>query len=275
MEDAYREALESSRAQMAAAAGHDGLGAAGVGGGLEDEADALGARYNEEWARAAAALESLNLDAQRGGAFADDQGRYGAQGGGSGGAPYEFLTENPFLDPSHALFANASGAAADAGPRESSASRSRACFEEGVRLFEAGEIGGAVQAFEATLQALQSLGGGQVAGAGQVANADAGLEAEAADAAEAWRMLGQSHAEHDEDRRAIACLERAVEEDPYNLEALLALGVSYVNEVRLSSSSSSFFFFFFLFSFSNLSFYHFCLLFLFVSLFVPLDSKLT
>ena len=86
MEDAYREALESSRAQMAAAAGHDGLGAAGVGGGLEDEADALGARYNEEWARAAAALESLNLDAQRGGAFADDQGRYGAQGGGSGGS---------------------------------------------------------------------------------------------------------------------------------------------------------------------------------------------
>ena len=114
-----------------------------------------------------------------------------------------------------------------------------------------------------------------MAGAGQVANAEAGLEAEAADAAEAWRMLGQSHAEHDEDRRAIACLERAVEEDPYNLEALLALGVSYVNEVRLSSSSSSFFFFFFLFSFSNLSFYHFCLLFLFVSLFVPLDSKLT
>ncbi|MAJ97150.1 MAG: hypothetical protein CMI56_00860 [Parcubacteria group bacterium] len=51
------------------------------------------------------------------------------------------------------------------------------------------------------------------------------------DNAEAWRMLGQSHAEHDEDRKAIACLERAVERDPYNLDALLALGVSHVNEL--------------------------------------------
>ena len=49
-------------------------------------------------------------------------------------------------------------------------------------------------------------------------------------------MLGLSHQEHDEDRKAILCLERAVEEDPYNLDALLALGVSYVNE--LSSESA-------------------------------------
>ena len=44
-------------------------------------------------------------------------------------------------------------------------------------------------------------------------------------------MLGSAHAEHDEDRKAIMCLERAVAEDPYHLEALLALGVSYVNEL--------------------------------------------
>ncbi|KAG5189940.1 peroxin-5 [Tribonema minus] len=44
-------------------------------------------------------------------------------------------------------------------------------------------------------------------------------------------MLGQSHAENDQDRLAIGCLERSVEADPYNLEALLALGVSYVNEL--------------------------------------------
>ena len=44
-------------------------------------------------------------------------------------------------------------------------------------------------------------------------------------------MLGQSHAENDEDRKAIHCLERAIEEDPYSLPALLALGVSYVNEL--------------------------------------------
>jgi peroxin-5 len=45
-------------------------------------------------------------------------------------------------------------------------------------------------------------------------------------------MLGMSHQEHDEDRKAIQCLERAVEEDPYNLDALLALGVSFVNELN-------------------------------------------
>merc|ERR1719198_1045447 len=49
--------------------------------------------------------------------------------------------------------------------------------------------------------------------------------------AEAWRLLGQSHAENDQDPQAIICLERAVERDPYNLPALLALGVSYVNEL--------------------------------------------
>ena len=37
---------------------------------------------------------------------------------------------------------------------------------------------------------------------------------------EAWRMLGMCHAENDEDKKAILCLERAVEEDPYNLDAL-------------------------------------------------------
>lgn len=44
-------------------------------------------------------------------------------------------------------------------------------------------------------------------------------------------MLGVCHAENDEDRKAIVCLQKAVEQDPYNLDALLALGVSYVNEL--------------------------------------------
>lgn len=38
---------------------------------------------------------------------------------------------------------------------------------------------------------------------------------------QAWFMLGQSHAENDQDRLAISCLERAVEIDPYSLDALL------------------------------------------------------
>lgn len=55
-----------------------------------------------------------------------------------------------------------------------------------MRLFDAGELSSAILAFEAELQLRP-------------------------DNAEAWRMLGTSHAENDEDKRAIACLERAVE----------------------------------------------------------------
>jgi peroxin-5 len=51
------------------------------------------------------------------------------------------------------------------------------------------------------------------------------------DHAEAWRMLGVCHAENDEDKKAIVCLRRAVEADPYNVDAQLALGTSYVNEL--------------------------------------------
>lgn len=52
-------------------------------------------------------------------------------------------------------------------------------------------------------------------------------------------MLGQAHAEHDGDVAAIACLERAVLDDPYHLDALLALGVSHVNELEPSQALSS------------------------------------
>jgi peroxin-5 len=44
-------------------------------------------------------------------------------------------------------------------------------------------------------------------------------------------MLGKCHAESDEDKKAILALQRAVDCDPYNLESLLALGTSYVNEL--------------------------------------------
>mmetsp|Transcript_233 Transcript_233/g.519 ORF Transcript_233/g.519 Transcript_233/m.519 type:complete len:475 (-) Transcript_233:20-1444(-) len=80
-------------------------------------------------------------------------------------------------------------------------------FSEGMRRFEAGDIADAILAFESHLQ-----------------NVDP-------DSSDAWRMLGRCHAENDEDPRAIACLERAVERDPYSPEALLALGVSHVNEL--------------------------------------------
>eukprot|EP00903_Cladosiphon_okamuranus_P005606 g5578.t1 len=79
-------------------------------------------------------------------------------------------------------------------------------FEEGVRLFEEGQIADAALCFEAEV-------------------------ARNPENSQAWFMLGQSHAENDQDRLAISCLERAVEMDPYSLDALLALGTSYVNEL--------------------------------------------
>ena len=73
-------------------------------------------------------------------------------------------------------------------------------------MFNAGLIDDAIRAFEAVVQ---------VDG----------------DHAEAWRMLGQCHADHDEDQKAIVCLEKSAECDAYNLPTLLALGVCYVNEL--------------------------------------------
>uniref|UniRef100_M4BV36 Uncharacterized protein n=1 Tax=Hyaloperonospora arabidopsidis (strain Emoy2) TaxID=559515 RepID=M4BV36_HYAAE len=80
-------------------------------------------------------------------------------------------------------------------------------FQKGISFFKSGHLDDAILAFEAEVQ--QHL-----------------------DNSEAWRMLGECHAENDEDKSAIICLERAVEEDPYNLNALLALGVSNVNELN-------------------------------------------
>ena len=86
---------------------------------------------------------------------------------------------------------------------------SRSAFEDGMRLFGEGRLGEATMAFHAVVEA-------------DPAHADA------------WHMLGIVHQENDEDKKAILCLERAVENDAYHLDALLALGVSYVNELDLN-----------------------------------------
>merc|ERR1719333_1254392 len=51
------------------------------------------------------------------------------------------------------------------------------------------------------------------------------------ESSEGWRMLGQLYAELDQDPEAIKCLRKGHEADPYNLESLLALGVSCTNEL--------------------------------------------
>lgn len=82
-------------------------------------------------------------------------------------------------------------------------------MEEGMALFRVGKVKQAMLCFESIVQ--DSAGG---------------------EHDEAWRMLGACHAENDEDKRAIHCLNTALDCDPYNLEALLALGTSYVNELN-------------------------------------------
>jgi peroxin-5 len=47
---------------------------------------------------------------------------------------------------------------------------------------------------------------------------------------DAWMRLGKVQAENEKELPAIAALQRAVQEDPQNLEALMSLAVSYTNE---------------------------------------------
>lgn len=80
-------------------------------------------------------------------------------------------------------------------------------FEKGMQLYMEGRVDEAIYAFEAATS----------------------MEDEHS---EAWNMLGKCHTENDDDKKAILSLTKAVDYDPYNLEALLALGTSYVNELN-------------------------------------------
>lgn len=81
-------------------------------------------------------------------------------------------------------------------------------MEEGMQQFNDGNLKEAIRSFEMELQHNNP------------------------DNARAWRMLGRCHAENDQDPDAIKCLEAAVDRDPFSPESLLALGVSYVNELN-------------------------------------------
>lgn len=51
------------------------------------------------------------------------------------------------------------------------------------------------------------------------------------ESSEGWRLLGELFAQLDQDVEAIQCLRKGHEVDPYNLDSLLALGVSCTNEL--------------------------------------------
>lgn len=80
-------------------------------------------------------------------------------------------------------------------------------FQDGVKLFHEGKIKEAILAFEATV-------------------------AKQADHADAWAYLGEAQAQSEKEQNAIAAFLQCLSIDPYNLKALLQLGVSYTNDLE-------------------------------------------
>lgn len=107
---------------------------------------------------------------------------------------YKFDELNPLLERVHAV------------DEESKEDLYDELFAEGMTFFQKGNIRKAMFAFEAALQS-------------------------SVEHSEGWHMLGLCHTENDEDKEAIQCLLKSLEYDPYNLDSLLALGISYVNEI--------------------------------------------
>ena len=130
-------------------------------------------------------------------------------------AEYEQIAESQAVDEDHAnLFQGGSTAQQFSQPYEfmnkaeqGETTNSMNWMDEGMKHFHSGNLKEAIRSFEMELQLNNP------------------------DNATAWRMLGRCHAENDMDPEAIKCLEAAVDRDPFSPESLLALGVSYVNEL--------------------------------------------
>ncbi|XP_026194145.1 peroxisome biogenesis protein 5 [Cyclospora cayetanensis] len=74
---------------------------------------------------------------------------------------------------------------------------------------------------------------------GKLQEAILALEAEVQrhpNSSEGWRLLGECHADNEQDIEAIHCLKRGHGVDPYNLDSLMALGVSLTNELDVSQA---------------------------------------
>merc|ERR1719204_1883949 len=80
-------------------------------------------------------------------------------------------------------------------------------FAEGLRLMREGNLSEAVKAFEAALNKEPNR-------------------------SEAWRYLGLCHADNENEKQAIAAHLKCIELDPYDLTALVQLGVSYTNDLN-------------------------------------------
>jgi len=79
-------------------------------------------------------------------------------------------------------------------------------FEEGIRLMKEGNLNEAILAFEACVR-------------------------DEPNRSEAWRYLGVCHADNENENGAISAFLKCNKLDPYDLDTLLQLGVSYTNEI--------------------------------------------
>jgi peroxin-5 len=96
-------------------------------------------------------------------------------------------------------------------------------YDKGMQYYTEGHVDEAILAFEGAIQTHPENGD----------NVTVSENSETVTAVdEIWNMLGKCHAEMDKDLEAIFCYQQALEYDPFNLSALLALGTSHVNEMN-------------------------------------------
>lgn len=117
---------------------------------------------------------------------------------------YSFVADNPYL-----------------GNQESLRLDSDELYNKGMEYYEDGHVDEAILAFEGALKCHPECDKSTNEDGGNVTAID-----------QIWQMLGVCHAEMDSDVQAIFCYREAVEYDPFNLNSLLALGTSYVNEMN-------------------------------------------
>jgi tetratricopeptide (TPR) repeat protein len=135
---------------------------------------------------------------------------------------YPFETDNPYLSRSHLATQSA-----DSLSSAVSSAEQRSCddlYDQGMQYYREGHIDEAILAFEGAIQIHPE----------QIDNmtVSENTEEPATAVDEVWNMLGKCHAEMDKDAEAIFCHRQALESDPFNLSALLALGTSHVNEMN-------------------------------------------
>eukprot|EP00486_Rosalina_sp_Unknown_P003674 CAMPEP_0201575328 /NCGR_PEP_ID=MMETSP0190_2-20130828/20449_1 /ASSEMBLY_ACC=CAM_ASM_000263 /TAXON_ID=37353 /ORGANISM="Rosalina sp." /LENGTH=497 /DNA_ID=CAMNT_0048004803 /DNA_START=40 /DNA_END=1530 /DNA_ORIENTATION=+ len=104
---------------------------------------------------------------------------------------YEFSENNPYIQQE---------------PSENKNDDNVNYFEEGLRLMQSGNLNEAILAFEACVK-------------------------KEPERSEGWRYLGICHADNENENGAISAYLKCNQLDPYDLDALLQLGVSYTNEI--------------------------------------------